>query len=320
MTVRRRVAWGALPLLGLAAGFAGGGCSPSGDKIDTRFDTHTADPAYQSEGPRVLFDEAHHNWHRAGGSYLPFVRLVESDGYRVAANSKRVTPDVLRPYAVYLVANAVGKNDQNDAPAFEESECDVIRDWVAAGGALLLITDHYPTGHAVEALASRFGVRQSKGEVSDSVEFDPAFEQTHLVFSRKNGGIPRHAITEGRNPRERIDRVLTFTGQALHAGAPAFGFLRLSKTAVARSPKPTVDRSGGNVRVSVTYENPVAVPGWSQGLAFEYGKGRVVVLGEAAMLTARFSGYDGARIGMNTPGYDNRQLALNVMRWLTRVL
>ena len=62
------------------------------------------------------------------------------------------------------------------------------------------------------------------------------------------------------------------------------------------------------------------VPGWSQGLALELGKGSVVVLGEAAMLTARFSGYDGRRIGMNTPGYDNRQLALNIMRWLTRAL
>jgi hypothetical protein len=316
MTMGRRVAGGALLLLA----FAAGGCSSGGDKIDTGFDTRVADPAYRSEGPRVLFDEAHHNWHRAGGSYLPFVRLVESDGYRVATNSKRIEDDVLAPFAVYIVANAVGKNDQNDEPAFEESESETIRHWVAAGGSLLLITDHYPTGHAVEGLASRFGIRQSKGEVADSVEFDPAFEQTHLVFSRKNGGIARHPITEGRNPDERINRVLTFTGQALHADAPGAGFLRLSKTAVARSANPKVERDGANVRVSVTYENPVAVPGWSQGLAFEYGKGRVVVLGEAAMLTARFSGYDGAPIGMNTPGYDNRQLALNVMRWLTRAL
>ncbi len=52
----------------------------------------------------------------------------------------------------------------------------------------------------------------------------------------------------------------------------------------------------------------------------EFGKGRVVVLGEAAMLTARLHRFDGSPIGMNTPGYDNRQFALNVMHWLTRRL
>lgn len=72
--------------------------------------------------------------------------------------------------------------------------------------------------------------------------------------------------------------------------------------------------------VKVGYGDPVSVPGWSQGLALEIGKGRVVVLGEAAMLTARLHRFDGRPIGMNTAGYDNRQLALNIMHWLTRLL
>lgn len=29
---------------------------------------------------------------------------------------------------------------------------------------------------------------------------------------------------------------------------------------------------------------------------------------------------DGSRVGMNVPGYDNRQLALNIVHWLSRVL
>jgi hypothetical protein len=29
---------------------------------------------------------------------------------------------------------------------------------------------------------------------------------------------------------------------------------------------------------------------------------------------------DGSLVGMNVPGYDNRQLALNVVRWLSRAL
>jgi hypothetical protein len=44
-----------------------------------------------------------------------------------------------------------------------------------------------------------------------------------------------------------------------------------------------------------------------------------VVLGEAGMLRAqRDRGRE--RVGMNVPGYDNRQLALNILHWLSRVL
>ena len=292
----------------------------SGDKVDTGFDTKVSNPAYPSNGPRVLFDEAHHNMHTARGSYKPFARLIGSDGYRVERNSKTLTAEALKPFAVLIIANAEGTNERNDDPAFQDAECDAIRDWVAGGGNLLLITDHYPVGHANERLASRLGVAQSKGTVEDPVAYEKTFEPTHLVFSRDNGGLLDHPITDGRNSSEHVKVVMTFTGQAIHADAPAVGFLQLLPTALARPPAPKVEHRGNDVIVKVEYGDPSPVPGWSQGLAFELGRGRVVVLGEAAMLTARFSGYDGRPIGMNTPGYDNRQLALNIMRWLTRVL
>jgi hypothetical protein len=55
--------------------------------------------------------------------------------------------------------------------------------------------------------------------------------------------------------------------------------------------------------------------GREQGLALTWGRGRLVVLGEAAMLTAQIA--RGAKFGMNSPGNDNRQLALNIMHWLS---
>ena len=55
-----------------------------------------------------------------------------------------------------------------------------------------------------------------------------------------------------------------------------------------------------------------------QGLALTFGKGRVVVMGEAAELSAQLIGTE--RFGMNTPGLDNRQLALNIMHWLSGLL
>ncbi|TCJ18631.1 hypothetical protein EPD60_03785 [Flaviaesturariibacter flavus] len=52
----------------------------------------------------------------------------------------------------------------------------------------------------------------------------------------------------------------------------------------------------------------------AQGLALNAGKGRAVVLGEAALLGAQLN-RDGSKVGMNyNPG--NRQLALNLLHWL----
>jgi hypothetical protein len=59
---------------------------------------------------------------------------------------------------------------------------------------------------------------------------------------------------------------------------------------------------------------------YAQGLALTHGQGRIVVLGDAAMLTAQLRRYDGRPFGMNTRAYDNRQLALNIMHWLTRLI
>jgi hypothetical protein len=52
-----------------------------------------------------------------------------------------------------------------------------------------------------------------------------------------------------------------------------------------------------------------------------FGKGRVIVLGEAAMLSAQIiTGPNEIKFGMNRPGSDNRQLALNIMHWLSGLL
>jgi hypothetical protein len=63
-----------------------------------------------------------------------------------------------------------------------------------------------------------------------------------------------------------------------------------------------------------------SVAGQAQGLAFKLGKGRVVMLGEAAMLSAQVAGPKQLPMGMNVPGNDNRQFALNIMHWLSGLL
>ncbi|OGT92751.1 MAG: hypothetical protein A2083_05430 [Gemmatimonadetes bacterium GWC2_71_9] len=63
--------------------------------------------------------------------------------------------------------------------------------------------------------------------------------------------------------------------------------------------------------------------GHAQGVALEVGSGRVVILGEAAFLSAQIVAIPGSPtipVGMNVPGPDNQQFALNLLHWLTRLL
>ena len=312
----------ALGLLALAAAVAFYVHSNTGQRADRSFDASVANPAYTERRPKVLFDEAHNNFHTANGRYRPFARLITNDGYEVTANKKVFSGDSLAGYHVLVIANAQGAGDdeQRANSAFTEAECDAVRAWVEAGGSLLLIADHDPMGSAAERLAQRFGVSFSNGSTEDAQRHDPQSSDTsQLVFTRENGLLADHAITRGRSPAEQINRVMTFTGTSLAGPVEAVALLRLSEAAVDLAPTVKVERKGGDTFTTVTYENPTSAAGRAQGLALEFGKGRVVVLGEAAMLTAQLT-RDDKPFGMQVPGIDNRQLALNLMHWLSRLL
>jgi len=277
---------------------------------DPNFDTKVARPAHTKKHPKVLFDEAHNNFHTATGRYKPFADLITSDGYAITPNSKPFTAESLKPFRILVISNALGASAMNapDASnsAFTDAECDAVRDWVRAGGALLFIADHAPMGAAAEKLAQRFGVGMSKAYTLDEANTTPSDNNPgFIVYSRENKLLGDHAITRGRDDTERVNRVMAFTGQSLKGPEGSFAFMKLADTAKDAMP-------GTNAQASAA--------GRAQGLAFTLGRGRVVVMGEAGMLSAQLAGPDKRPFGMNRPGLDNRQLALNIMRWLSRVL
>jgi len=289
-----------------------------GARADLGYPTRVAAPANVAVHPRVVIDEAHHNVHTRAGKYAPFARLLASDGYDVRSSRAAFTAHSLAGTSVLVIANARGKPSKAD-PAFTEAECAAVQAWVEAGGALLLVTDHAPIGNAAKRLADRFGVVMGLGEVHDSQHAavgssDPA----QLVFARRDGLLGAHPILDGRGPTERIERVMTFTGQSLRGPAGSVPLLILSPTAVDL-PVEKIEFEPGffSDTLRTTFGEPVPTTG-SQALALTYGRGRVVVTGEAAMLTAQI--LDGERFGMNSPGTDNRQLTLNIVHWLSGVL
>ncbi len=276
---------------------------------DPEFDTSVENPAYKKEGPRVLFDEAHHNFHTVDGRYKPFVDLMLNDGYRVIRNRQPFNKSMLSGFKILVISNALGAEEDDedgaDDSAFSDAEIQIVHDWVKGGGSLLLIADHAPFGGAAAALATRFGVDMSKGYTFDK-ENSVAESPSQLIFSRENKLLGKHSIIEGRGENERVNLLRSFTGQSLKGPDDSIAILKLSDGATD----------------SPNYDSPTSVSaaGRAQALALKFGKGRVVVQGEAAMLSAQVSGPENRQMGMNVPGNDNRQYALNLMHWLSGIL
>ncbi len=120
-----------------------------------------------------------------------------------------------------------------------------------------------------------------------------------------------------------------FTGQSLDGPEGATVLLHMTDGARESPDLPTLqalaDRlnDAGDPEAAVAELSKPALP--DQGLAFAHGQGRVVVLGEAGMLSAQLiryppeSGQADRRFGMNAaPG--NARFGLNIMHWLTGLL
>ena len=142
-------------------------------------------------------------------------------------------------------------------------------------------------------------------EQGDTAHADkgPDAQDSWIIFSRGNELLGDHAITRGRNASERINSVTTFTGQSLTGGEGSTSLLTLAATS-------------GDYNPATHQEIPAG--GRSQAVALAFGKGRVVITGDAAMLSAQAEG--NVRFGMQRAGNDDRQFALNIMHWLSGLL
>jgi hypothetical protein len=277
---------------------------------DLSFDTAVEAPAYRTRHPRVVIDEAHCNYHTAEGRYLPFANLMRNDGYSVERGTQKFSRETLGGIDVLVIANARGADGPPHSAddAFTPEECAAVESWVSGGGRLLLIADHDPFGAAANRLAVAFGVQMGLGHVFDPARSadDPSF----LSFTRGHGLHRDHPIIRGRSTRERLRNVVSFDGQSLDGPPAAVILLQLG---------PEAREAANAQQLQEDVGSPVA--GRAQGLALLHGRGRVVVMGEAAMFSAQIlparADQPELRFGMNVPGNDDKQFALNTMRWLS---
>jgi hypothetical protein len=313
------------PLLAQRSGRGAASGTPQGESrqvLDTAFVPPTLGPPTfaKGTGPLVLIDEAHHNFHTASGRYRPFVKLLENDGFRVAANTRRFDAEALKDAKVLVIANALNEAHveqsnwkQYGISAFGGMEIGELANWVDHGGSILLIADHMPFAGDAASLAGVLGFRVMNGFALEG-NADPRTGDYPITFRRSDGTLKANAITNGRRPSERVDSIVSFTGSAVYFfSGRGDSLMVLPRGTLIRTPMvawqfddstPTVE--GG---------------GFLQGAVLQRGKGRVAIFGEAAMFTAQRKGAARVPMGMNAPeASQNPQFILNVMHWLAGTL
>lgn len=276
-------------------------------------------PTWRADGPPVLLDDAHWNYGTGRSRLVSLAQLLAADGYLVLPGANAARAETLVDAKVAVIVNPLGVPGVlrraadavrlGNLPMFDDDallsqEIETTAQWVENGGSLLLAVDEAPFARGSVGLAARLGVTL-RGRAVVDVGHSEGPSPSWLTFSRENGLIGEHPIVDGIAGLPPVNFVVAFTGQALEAGDGAVSLLRLSPSAteVARPGDPP------------TTGHPVG--GLAMAVAFERGRGRVVVIGDSHVITNDAQAGGGAT-GLEWPSTNNTRFVRAVFAWLSR--
>ena len=253
-------------------------------------------------GPVVMVDEAHYNFHKTDNRFKPFSLLLRRDGYKVKGGSSSFSEQSLKEVGILVISNALNERNAQEwslptPSAFTDEEIKAVEKWVKAGGSLFLIADHMPFPGCSEKLAAAFGFKFYNG-----FAFDTTKSGGPDLFSVTNKRLTSNSITAG------LDSIYSFTGQGFDIPTTANAVLTLDNNFKIWSPRVAWKFETETTKMSGNKKVQIAM--------LEYGKGRVVVSGEAAMFTAQLAG------GVNKMGFNhpiakhNSEFLLRLIHWL----
>ncbi|MEL6256640.1 MAG: hypothetical protein AAFR87_31865 [Bacteroidota bacterium] len=280
---------------------------------DPDFSPLIAHPSYpKNKGSQVLIDEGHNNFHTLEGRYQSFAKVVAADGYKMGALKGNISKEKLSDCHILVISNALHQSDLEDwilpnPSAFTKGEIEILNGWVKDGGSLFLIADHMPFPGASAELAASFGFTFRNGFALETER------RGGSLFDRNSNNLSSNLLSNGRNETEQIDSIFSFTGQGFKIPDEAHPILSLGADFQSLEPDTAWKFNPGTPRVSLEGHHQLAY--------MEYGKGRLVVSGEAAMFSAQVTGPQKRKVGMNAPyAKDNYKLLLNIIRWLDHQL
>jgi hypothetical protein len=280
---------------------------------DSPFNANVSNPKYKlGKGPSILIDAAHHNFIIEMGLIKPLVDVLHADGYITKIDSQVFTKNYLSKYKTLVIMPAMPfkfgtKNIINDEITFTNEELTILQDWVNQGGSLLMLSEHAPIDKSMTPLFNKFGITTTTGIIYDSAYCDTSIKlstnQTYIQYTTENGLLnTNHPITQGQNSTEAIHRIVVYGGSGMIGQA----YTNIFRT----SPYATIRKWSGNLPSGTVS---------SQCLAGEFGKGRLVALGDCNGFTAMYINSGGKKYsaGMQVNNYDWKQFVLNTFHWLS---
>jgi hypothetical protein len=280
-------------------------------------------PAFVRNGPVMLLDEGHQNLVFNQG----LDRLATADGYKVRRSQSQFTADLLQKTNILVIlepgVRGAAASPMAPPPAFTDEEAALVHDWIADGGALLFALNGFAAGpHSV---LTRLGVEFTLGVVTDPQLRKPSDTPGAIgqVFSGEPFLSSSHKIILGRGPAERVKSVVLVGMSGIKTKPEgAASLLQCSEDAQFNPDPRQIRVVAKSDAVASKAGAPVPAPHEPMAIAYTLGKGRVVVLGDARMVSAtiyydadpRDGQYEGLRQG------DNQQFALNAMHWLSGLL
>ncbi len=257
------------------------------EDFDAKWRPRIGAKAWPQKKPRVAIDAAHWNGATAEGSYQPFAKLLADDGYSVASYTEEWRLSGLRRFQVLVVVRPLG--------------------W--SGSFRQLAADLRLPAPPIEQ-QNPFG----SGEIDAAKQYVQSGGRLLLIIDPNSAEASQQLASQfgiGMNPDPAQDRIPPrFT--------PVAGML--GKHAITREVK-CVASSGGQWLTGPAGSTPLLRVERNQVLAVasDYGQGRVVVLGDPGLASARFAGEGAKRIpiGMNQNDCDNLRFVRNLMFWLS---
>lgn len=274
-----------------------------------KFKTKTKSETYgKGKGPIIYFDEAHVNTYRITDRFAPLASLLTKDGYQVLPYKINFTDKGLATGKIMVMGNPWGQTVNgwkvDSVNTLTTQELSALREWVTAGGRLLLITDHTPHANRSAQIAKAFGFEILKGQVIDTSATGMA-----SLLTAELGNLGKHVIFEGRNDSEKVDQVGIFTGTAIKIPEKAKPILKYGKDHVLYFPA-IPWQFGPNTEKQ-------SAEGMCMAATLDYGNGKVAIVSDIQMFCSLKHEATGEKIGMNWKyATQNARFALNLFHWL----
>ena len=281
----------------------------SDTRVDKRFKYKPKTSTYGLKGPKIFFDEGHLTNNSINGYYKPFADMLRKDGYEVSGLGRnQFTEENLKQAKILIISNAFAQQINgwviDSAQAFSTQEVSAIKNYVKNGGSLLLISDHVPYPSRIKNLSKAFNF-----EIMNAHAIDTSSQDHASLFSKELETLGDNIITKGRNTFEEVKNVYLFQGCALKKPKQAKQLFKLSD-------KFNVVYTDNAWDLQEAYHSHTG-EGYSLGFYMNYGKGKLMVVGDADLFTATKNKKTKQKFGFSYPyAKDNPQYVLNMIHWL----